>query len=352
VAKYFRAWATVVLPSAKRRDGKIAYIDLFAGPGRYEDDSASTPILVLEQAVDQPDIRDALVSVFNDINSNNSNALQTAIDKIPRIDTLKYKPGIQNREVDAQIAESLEQMRLVPTFFFVDPWGFKGLSMQLINSVLKDWGCDCIFFFNYNRINMGLTNPLVEDHINQLFGKDKADALRATVKSADPEVRERAILDAITQALKDRGGEFVLPFCFKTDEGTRTSHYLIFVTKNFRGYEIMKEIMAGESTKLAQGVPSFTFNPRDLSDPPLIELAKPLNDLKMALCADLAGRHLTMRQIYESHSNGRPYIERNYKEALRQLEAEGKITAEPPACNRGKTKGVVSFADHVMVRFP
>ncbi len=55
-----------------------------------------------------------------------------------------------------------EQMNLVPTFFFVDPWGYKGLSLRLINSVLKNWGCDCIFFFNYTRINMGLENELVK----------------------------------------------------------------------------------------------------------------------------------------------------------------------------------------------
>jgi len=34
VSKYFWAWAKVVMPSAKRyADNKIAYIDLFAGPG-------------------------------------------------------------------------------------------------------------------------------------------------------------------------------------------------------------------------------------------------------------------------------------------------------------------------------
>src|SRR5207248_10024637 len=41
------------------------------------------------------------------------------------------------------------------TFLFVDPFGYKGLSLQLVNSVIKDWGCDCVFFFNYNRISMG-----------------------------------------------------------------------------------------------------------------------------------------------------------------------------------------------------
>ncbi len=37
VAKYFWAWAKVIIPSAKNRGGRIAYIDLFAGPGWYRD---------------------------------------------------------------------------------------------------------------------------------------------------------------------------------------------------------------------------------------------------------------------------------------------------------------------------
>jgi three-Cys-motif partner protein len=61
------------------------------------------------------------------------------------------------------------QMRLIPTLFFVDPWGYKGLTLQLINSVLKNWGCDAIIFFNYNRINRGLSNPAVQAHMNALF---------------------------------------------------------------------------------------------------------------------------------------------------------------------------------------
>jgi len=39
-----------------RSDGKLAYIDLFAGPGRYEDGSASTPLMVLEKAVANPKV--------------------------------------------------------------------------------------------------------------------------------------------------------------------------------------------------------------------------------------------------------------------------------------------------------
>ena len=56
----------------------------------------------------------------------------------------------------------------------MDPWGYKGLSLRLINSVLRNWGSDCIIFFNYNRINMGLNNEFVREHMDALFGAERA----------------------------------------------------------------------------------------------------------------------------------------------------------------------------------
>ena len=143
----------------------------------------------------------------------------------------------------------------------MDPWGYKGLSLKLISSAIKNWGCDCIFFFNYNRINMGINNPYVEEHMNALFGSERADKLRINIENMSPYKRELSIVEAISQALREECGGYVLPFCFKTADGRRSSHHLIFVSKNIRGYQIMKEIMAKESSDSEQGVPLFEYNP-------------------------------------------------------------------------------------------
>ena len=181
VAKYFWAWAKVVIPSTKLHGNRIAYIDLFAGPGRYEDGTISTPLLVLQSAIEDPDMRNMLVTVFNDRDVENAGKLRAAIEALPGINTLKYKPQISNQVVGEELAKMFSGLRLVPTFFFVDPWGYKGLSLGLINSVLQNWGCDCVFFFNYNRVNMGLNNDSVREHMDILFGKERADKLRATL---------------------------------------------------------------------------------------------------------------------------------------------------------------------------
>ena len=353
VSSYFWAWAKVIIPAEKKRGGnRVAYIDLFAGPGRYKDGTKSTPLLVLERAIRDPEMREVLVTMFNDKDENNSRSLEQAISELPHIEKLKYRPEVRNKEVGQEIVAMFSQMRLIPTLFFIDPWGYKGLTLQLINAVLKDWGCDIIIFFNYNRISMGLSNPYVEEHMNALFTKQRADNLRQHLETLNPSEREMAIVEDIANALTEMGAKYVLPFCFKNEQGTRTSHHLIFVTKHFRGYGIMKDIMARQSSAADQGVPSFTYNPADKRFPLLFELTRPLDDLGNMLLKDLVGRRLSLKELYEAHSVGKPYILKNYQDVLRKFESAGTITTEPSAERRRKLKGEVTFSEKVLVTFP
>jgi three-Cys-motif partner protein len=348
VSKYFKAWAMVIVGTMKkpgyRGSNRIAYLDLFAGPGRYKDGTKSTPLMVLEIAIQEPDLRDKLVCIFNDKDKDNTQDLQKAIEELPGIETMKYKPEMRSQEVGEEMVKMFGATSLVPTLFFVDPWGYKGLSLKLVNSVLKDWGCDCVFFFNYNRISMGLTNEYVKEHMDALFGEERADSLRARLNSVEAGERESAIIEELCQALKEMGGKFVLPFRFKNESGSRTSHHLVFVSKHFRGYEIMKEIMANESSVSHQGVPSFEYSPATERYPLLHGFLRPLDGLADMLLADFAGQELPMREIYERHSVDRPFIKRNYKQVLMKLEEEGRITA--PKHRRG------TFGDDVLARFP
>jgi three-Cys-motif partner protein len=99
VAKYFWAWAKVIIPSAKKRNNNIAYVDLFSGPGRYQDGSQSTPLRILKRAIADPDMQQMLITIFNDIDSNNTQSLQEAIASLDDLNTLKHKPIVLNKEV-------------------------------------------------------------------------------------------------------------------------------------------------------------------------------------------------------------------------------------------------------------
>jgi three-Cys-motif partner protein len=302
--------------------------------------------MILQQAIKDPDLKEMLVTFFNDSDENHTNSLEVEIDKLVGVQTLKYKPQVSFGEVGEDAEKYFNETKLIPSFSFVDPFGYKGLSLKIVNGVIKDWGCDCVFFFNYNRINAGISNPAVKSHMDALFGEDRAAHLRELLPKKGPEKREELILEELAQAIKAMGGKFVLPFRFKNAQGTRTSHSLIFVSKHFRGYEIMKEIMAKESSVIDQGVPSFTYSPADASMPLLFSLARPFDSLKEELPKSFSGKSLAMKQVYEQHSIDTPFVKKNYKDALLALEAEGKISAEPAKRNKG------TFADNVLVKFP
>lgn len=356
VSKYFEAWANVIMSVQDRdrnnREKRIVYLDLFAGPGRYDDGTMSTPLLILEKAIANQRLRERLVTIFNDKDDNNTKALEEAIRQLAGVETLRYKPQVFNKEIGSEIVQMFEQKKLLPTFFFVDPWGYKGLSLKLIDSVLRNWGCDCVFFFNYNRINMGLQNEFVKDHMDALFGEQRADELRQQLAGLSPHQREPMIVEALCQAIKATGKKYVLPFRFKSETVGRTSHHLIFVSKEFLGYEIMKDVMWRESSTQTQGVASFEYNlPSELSrdlQPLLFQLSQPLDDLGDALLEQFAGKTFTVEDIYKQHNVDTPYVRKNYKEALMRLEAATQLIAEPAAAKRRKG----TMGDNTKITFP
>ena len=107
----------------------------------------------------------------------------------------------------------------------------------------------------------------------------------------------------------------------------------------------MKSIMAGESTYSQQGVPSFEYNSADNRQ---LLLFDPLDDLVEMLLTKYAGRTMTMKQIFDDHNVGTPFISKNYKDILKRLEFEEKIQTNPPADKRQKN----TFGDTVKVTFP
>ncbi|BCB19844.1 three-Cys-motif partner protein TcmP [Bosea sp. ANAM02] len=346
VSKYFYAWANVILPSAAANNSKIAYIDLFAGPGRYKDGAVSTPLMILEKAIATQKLRDNLVTMFNDENPSHTKNLEGEIAKLDGVNTLKYKPEISTGSVGEAIADQLATVKLVPTFSFIDPFGYKGLSLKLINGAIKDWGCDCVFFFNYNRINAGVSNSIVDKHINALFGEEVATELRSELTGLTPSEREQLILEKLAQAIKALGGKFVLPFRFRNASGTRSTHHLVFVSKHEKGYEIMKEILYKESSTHDQGVASLEYSPASARTPLLFSLQQPLDKLGSELLSLNKGKTISVLDIYKSHHVDTPFIKRNYKECLLQMEAQSAISAAPVKRRKG------TMADEVMITFP
>jgi three-Cys-motif partner protein len=355
VEKYFDVWAKIVLPTAKAKGENIAYIDLYCGPGRYGDNQRSTPLLVLEKALASPGLCRSLITIFNDENEAYTEKLLLEIKALSGIDRLAHPPSVICSKVGPETEKYFNETSTVAALTFVDPFGYAGLTRELIRGVTKNWGCDCVFFFNYKRINQALVNPVFKDHMRALFGPVQADELYSELNEISgrggariPQRREELIMDTLARTIAEVSGPYVLPFRFR--KGSRTSHNLVFVTKHPKGYQVMKEIMAKEGRAYEGGIPSFAYT--DADTPYLRGFAFEFQTLKTDLCTKFAGKNVTMGQVFEQHNIGTPYIERNYKDALNELEAEGRIRALPAAADRPRRNGKPTFANGVMVVFP
>jgi len=343
VSKYFYAWAKIMA----RRSEQIAYVDLFAGPGQYDDGTDSTPLVILKKAIADESISSKLFALFNDWNSDHKKTLEQNIANLKGIGGIVYE--VHDLEVGREIIPMLMNLRTMPVLLFADPWGYKGLSLRLLKPVLGAWGSECIFFFNYNRILPGLKNPNVKEHMDNIFGEETVEQLREELEWIDSvDEKEKLILEKLKQALRGIGGEYTCHFRFTNERGTRTRHHLIFVTKNERGYSIMKEIMAKESSSSEQGVASYEYNPAKARCLPLFDTEHPLDKLKAELLEKFAGKELTVKEIVESHHVGTRYTARNYKDALLELQQEEKIEVDPAAEKRPKG----TMGDKVKIKFP
>jgi GMT-like wHTH domain len=119
----------------------------------------------------------------------------------------------------------------------------------------------------------------------------------------------------------------------------------IFVSKNFLGYEIMREVMAKESSTTVDGVASFDY---DRHPPLFLSDGRTVEALAENLVVLFAGTSMTVQAIYERHSVDKLYVKRNYKDALMRLEPSGRAVPSRAAGERRKG----TLADDITIRFP
>lgn len=351
VTKYFDAWSKIMKNKAIRNGKPIAYIDLFAGQGVYDDGGESTPMLITRTCLADPVLASNCKLYFNDGDEERIAKLKENLYSIEGFERLQQNVSFSSR------ALTIEESRRItapayPSFVFVDPCGYCGLTMELIQTFLNTWGTDIVFFFNIRRVNAAITNPRVDNHMIALFTEDGLSELnkRIECENPTPERRRMIILDSLINNIKSASSQklFILPFEFSTERGV--SHYLVFVSKSITGFTIMKDIMSKASSLVVQGFGSFKYCPQEqmYGLGLLASFASPLEDLGGELLRAFVGKKLTVKDVIDRHSPTTYYTIQNYKNTLHNLEGSGRILAEPPAVLRRKN----TLGDDVLLSFP
>jgi three-Cys-motif partner protein len=354
VTSYFGAWANVI---KRGWDSSlpIGYIDLFCGPGVYQDGNESVPIKLIRSILADEELSRRMILAFNDESPENIESLKKAIKAVDVYGKLNGRIKFSNQTVDNDFYKKIKSNSNIPILSFIDPFGYKGITRSLISTLIQNNGSDCIFFFNYSRINMALSsNTKFDIYLSNIFGEDRMEELKKVLPYHSPQDREPIVIGALTEALKETRATSILPFKFYNNAIKRTSHYIIFVSKHQLACKIMKNIMYNISAKDTDGIALFELHDQinfgdDNQQIPIF------NTPFQALCDELVknnkGKTILVKDLckqYDINYNNR-FVGKNVKHALNCLEDQGGIVVT--GRKRRPAKGKKTMPDTASVTF-
>jgi three-Cys-motif partner protein len=350
VYKYVLAWAAIVLNTRYNCTGTAAYVDLFSGPGSYDDGARSTPLLIAEAVLKKPQLVQGLQMLFNDINPSLTNSLRQEIGGLPDVMTLRHAPRYSSLPTTIGLIDSLGLSLDVPQFYFLDQFGWADITPDLVRRIFKNRKCDCAFFLRTPRVIAAVSNPNSREAMVTLFSEAGLESLKRSFHDR-PREKEIVVLEHLKEAMRLAGAPYFQPFPFRLGDGNSPKQHLIYLGKHSKGLEVMKDVMDRSSTMHHDGVPQmgYTEGPvqHGLFNP------DPIPGLQSELLTFFAGRTATVGEIFEEHHvTNECFLLRNYQEALRRLEAAACVKTTPRFFERPTRNGIVTMSELVTVTFP
>lgn len=334
ISEYFPSYCNII--TSKYQPKQVRYIDLFAGPGFYEDGNASTPILIGRHCSKNDLLRENVKLVFNDNFYHGS--LKTNFNKEFPIGTFKKKVHFgkstvgESKEITQFLIQNThagnrrKSRNDYPSLLFIDPFGYKGIETLVLAEFLKNWGNEIFIFVNTKRIHPALENNKFEELMKDLFPTTfnnlKADR---RFKSTVPE-KLNLIIERLGEEYKTHLGQnvFYTAFKFQEEDSDATSHYILHITKGSRGYDLIKTIyndFANVGT-IFDGINTYTFDAKKYG----AEINELFDDdqsnidiLVEILLEKYKGKKLSSYELFEEHQISGLYSRNHYTKALRKL---------------------------------
>ena len=218
----------------------------------------------------------------------------------------------------ADIIEALNGQDLAPTFAFVDPFGYQGVSMKQLAELLRYSKCELFIYYDFNSVNRFATAGNVDHLFESLFGTDE---FRNAPPAGDPG-RGTYLHDLYEHQLREVAGfDYVQSFGMINETG-HTGNYLFFCTRSLDGLDKMKTAM----WKVAPAG-DFRFDDRLVGQ----ESLWPGGDtepLKAALKSEFAGQTVPIEEIVKFVVASTSFTSGHVKrKTLAPLQRDGVITS-------------------------
>jgi len=223
------------------------------------------------------------------------------------------------------VTELVEQVgvRIAPSFFFIDPFGFSGVPFEAVKNILSLPRTEIFFTFMSRDINRFLGIPQVERHLDALYPTSE---WRQIYRMENWQKRDKALLDLYLKSLHEVAGvKYAWAFRVCMDEKYQTLYYLIHATNHFDGLKIMKDIMhkqgaSGEFAWLGPKESLYRHQQKLFDDD--------TPSLKKYLLRRFEGEIKSFDEILEETYQDTRFVESQYRQALKELEKERKINVE------------------------
>lgn len=334
VANYFPKYCKILFKTHK---GNIMYLDLFAGPGIYDDGSVSTPILIGDSCASDSMLKDRVLLMFND--KEYGSILKEKFDSRYPEGTFKMTPHFANKTVgeDSDIENYLcrtipKGSKHIPTLLFFDPFGYKGVNTNTLAKFMNNFGNEIFLFFNIKRIHAAIENSKFDDLMTELF-PSTIDKIRKNRKYT------LSVQERLSLIIENLATEFktIVPkihhcaFRFQEEDSIATSHYIIHFTKHPRGYDLVKQIYS-EFDNVGASLDAngdYTFDVKYLSNDSFLDFGDVnIDNLTTKLLADFKGIEISAYDMFEQHHCSTKYSRKHYCDTLRHMFDQNMIEAQ------------------------
>jgi three-Cys-motif partner protein len=351
---YLDAWIPIMAQQALKVRAqtlgapRLLLVDGFAGPGRYATGEPGSPVIMLNALLDHAAFRRlggvTFLYLFIEHDARRVAHLEEEITKLDLPGNVEI--GVEHGEFEDTFGGMVEDIhrrgrQLVPTFAFIDPFGYAAASMSLAGKFLDFPRCEALIFLPLTHVARFVTRAGQERAMTALFGSDRWQ------EAADLTGTERRefLLDLFTEQLVAQGQvEYVDSFAVRTRDGN--DYRLVFATPHRRGIEVMKNAMWSVDTEAGTRYIARTDAGQEVLFVPMpeIDTAPLLAQLRETFGTDW----FTIEQaadvtLFQTPFNPSSHLKRM---TLKPAEDDGTIEVDRPA---GKRRG--TFPDGVRMRF-
>ena len=237
---YMQAW----LPIMTKWNGRVLFIDAFAGPGKYSSGEPGSPVIALRALIDHRDRRQfgsEMTYLFIEKDAARSEHLGGVLgdlnDQLPS----KCKYEVINSTFDETLTDVLDKLEaqrvnLAPAFVMVDPFGVSETPMRTIERILRNPKSEVYVSFMYDSINRFREHPNFEKHLDELFG---CSEWHQGMNLTEPKERKVFFFDLYRRQLKNSGARYVVHF--ELYNGERLVYAIFFGTNDLKGCDKMKQ---------------------------------------------------------------------------------------------------------------